>query len=83
MLTTKQRKAVRALRRAIRQAGGRKNQAKGMANIAKLCGISNSHIWNWLNRDFNVPAKYAPKIAKEYGVPVQELCPDVPWSEVA
>lgn len=81
-MTTKQRKAVRALRRAIRMAGGRKNPAKGINTIAALCGVTYSHVWNWLNRDLRVPPEYAPKIEKEYHVPKEELSPDFPWSEV-
>lgn len=39
------------VRRAIRIAGSQ-------SALARACGVKQQHVWNWLNRDKQVPAKF-------------------------
>lgn len=59
-----------ALRKAIEVAGGQ-------SALAKAIGVTQPHIWNWLNRDGHVPVEYVFAIEKVTGVPCWDLRPDI------
>ena len=63
---------VKALKRAVKIAGGQ-------SALAKLCGVRQPHIWNWLNRDNRVPAENALSVCKavSWQVTPHELRPDI------
>ncbi|AUI88129.1 transcriptional regulator [Vibrio azureus] len=50
----------------------------GQTSLAKLLGVSQSHVWNWINRKRQAPAKYIRAISKATGgqVSVNELLTD-------
>lgn len=49
------------------------------SNLARRCGVKQQNVWNWLNRDKKVPAKYVLLIEKATRQQVSryELRPDV------
>lgn len=61
-----------ALKKAISIAGGQ-------GSLAKILGIKQSYVWNWLNRDNKVPAEYVLKIEEAVNgrVTRYELRPDI------
>jgi DNA-binding transcriptional regulator YdaS (Cro superfamily) len=62
---------IEALREAIKIAGSQNA-------LATALGISQAHIWNWLNRDKLVPpAKYVLDIERVTGVSRHRLRPDL------
>jgi DNA-binding transcriptional regulator YdaS (Cro superfamily) len=61
-----------AARRASEKLGG-------AARLAEVAGVSIQAAYQWINGDRPVPAERAPLIAAASGVPVEELCPAVPW----
>jgi DNA-binding transcriptional regulator YdaS (Cro superfamily) len=67
MLTTKQ-----AIQEAV-------NRVKGQTALAKLIGdgVTQAHVWNWLNRDKRAPIERVIAIEKLTGVPRHELRPDI------
>ncbi|EIO5095131.1 helix-turn-helix domain-containing protein [Vibrio parahaemolyticus] len=50
----------------------------GQTSLAKLLGVKQSHVWNWINRKHQAPAKYICAISKATGgkVPIEELLAD-------
>ncbi|PMK03335.1 helix-turn-helix domain-containing protein [Vibrio sp. 10N.261.55.A7] len=50
----------------------------GQTPLAKLLGVSQSHVWNWINRKHQAPARYIRAISKATGgkVSVKELLSD-------
>ena len=50
----------------------------GQTSLAKLLGVSQSHVWNWINRKHQAPAKYISAISKatDGKVPIEELLAD-------
>lgn len=50
----------------------------GQTALAKLLGVSQSHVWNWINRKHQAPAKYIRAIseATDGKVSVRELLTD-------
>ncbi|OCH55488.1 helix-turn-helix domain-containing protein [Vibrio cyclitrophicus] len=50
----------------------------GQTSLAKLLGVSQSHVWNWINRKHQAPAKYIRAISEATGdeVSVKELLTD-------
>jgi DNA-binding transcriptional regulator YdaS (Cro superfamily) len=51
----------------------------GQTALAKLIGggVTQAHVWNWLNRDKRVPIDRVLAIEKITGVPRYELRPDI------
>ena len=47
--------------------------------LAKLLGVRQSHVRNWLNRPNSkgIPPKYVIQVEKATGIPRQELRPDI------
>jgi DNA-binding transcriptional regulator YdaS (Cro superfamily) len=45
--------------------------------LAKALNVKQAHIWNWLNRDLQVPAEHTIAIEKLTGVPRYHLRPDI------
>lgn len=63
-------KNVIALEKAIKKAGGQ-------SALARAIGVTQSHIWAWLNRNKRVPAAHVLKIEKAFGVSRHDLRPDI------
>jgi DNA-binding transcriptional regulator YdaS (Cro superfamily) len=60
----------KALQKAIKVLGSQ-------TALAKALGVTQTQIWNWLNRDSKVTAEYVLSIEKLTGVPRHELRPDI------
>jgi len=47
--------------------------------LAKLLGVRQSHVWNWLNRPNckGIPPQYVVQVEKATGIPRYELRPDI------
>lgn len=59
------------LQRAVTLAGSQ-------TALAKLIGVQQAHVWNWLNRSKGkVPGEYVIPIEKATGVSRHELRPDL------
>jgi DNA-binding transcriptional regulator YdaS (Cro superfamily) len=65
---------VEALQEAITFCGGQ-------SALASAIGLSQSHVWNWLNRR-SIPAEHCPAIERATGraVRCEALRPDVDWA---
>lgn len=50
-------KPLVALKKAIELAGGQ-------SALAKICGVKQQHVWNWINRD--------KKISPEHVIPIEK-----------
>lgn len=62
---------IKAVAKAVIQAGGQ-------SALARMLGVRQGHIWNWMNRDANgVPPGYVLKIEAMTGVSRHELRPDI------
>jgi DNA-binding transcriptional regulator YdaS (Cro superfamily) len=62
---------INAVAKAVIEAGGQ-------SALARMLGVRQGHIWNWLNRDANgVPPGYVLKIEAMTGVSRHELRPDI------
>ncbi|MFN3014472.1 helix-turn-helix domain-containing protein [Vibrio coralliilyticus] len=50
----------------------------GQTSLAKLLGVKQSHVWNWINRKHQAPAKYISAISRvtEGKVSIEELLAD-------
>lgn len=48
--------SMKALARAVEIAGSQAELARRIAKLKDDPKIKQAHIWNWLNRDFEVPA---------------------------
>ncbi|HFQ4959227.1 TPA: helix-turn-helix domain-containing protein [Vibrio vulnificus] len=50
----------------------------GQTALAKEIGVSQSHVWNWLNRENRAPAKYIRVISKatEGKISIEDLLRD-------
>lgn len=76
---------MRALEKAIEFAGSQAELARRLADHTKNPRIKQAHVWNWLNRDKEVPAEMAVPIEAVTADPVTnatrvhryELCPNV------
>jgi DNA-binding transcriptional regulator YdaS (Cro superfamily) len=62
--------STKALEEAIRIAGSQ-------SALARLVGVKQAHVWNWLYRDKRVPAEYVLLIEKATGVSRHLLRPDI------
>ena len=62
--------APEALKRAI-------TIASGQSALARLIGVKQAHIWNWLNKTRRVPAEYVLRIEDATGVSRHDLRPDI------
>lgn len=51
----------------------------GTARLAEIAGVTTSAASQWINGQRPVPAERAPMIAEASGVPIDEICPSVPW----
>ena len=60
----------RALQKAVKLAGSQ-------AELARRIGKKQAHVWNWLNRDDQVPAEAVLAIEAATGVSRHELRPDL------
>lgn len=47
---------MKALARAVEIAGSQAELARRVAKHSKNDKVRQAHVWNWLNRDFEVPA---------------------------
>lgn len=67
-----------ALKKAVRLAGG---QAPLAAKLAEIMGkpIKQAHVWNWLNRDSQLPGEACIPVEKAVSGQVtrQDLRPDL------
>lgn len=72
--STPQDGSIAALRQAIAHCGGQ-------SALASAIGLSQSHVWNWLNRR-SIPAEHCPAIerATNRAVRCEALRPDVDWA---
>ena len=59
-----------ALRQAVAQAGSQ-------AALAKICGVSQPSVWEWLNKGKSLPAEYVLKVEAATGVSRHDLRPDL------
>lgn len=50
----------------------------GQTSLAKLLGVGQSHVWNWINRKHQAPAKYIRTIseATKGQISIRELLTD-------
>lgn len=74
-----------ALERAVAAAGGQSAFADALSKRLAERGVesvSQPRVWNWLKRDKKAPPEFAPDIHALYGIPVEELAPEVDWSAV-
>lgn len=53
------------------------NIAGSQSALARAIGVTQAHIWNWLNRNKKVPASQVIKIEKAVGVSRHDLRPDI------
>lgn len=59
------------LLRAVAQAGSQ-------SELARRIGVTQSHVWNWINRsNGKVPAEHVLPIEKATGISRHELRPDL------
>lgn len=58
---------MQALEKAVELAGSQSELARRLAEHTKNPKIKPAHVWNWLNRDKQVPANMA--------VPIEEVTP--------
>jgi DNA-binding transcriptional regulator YdaS (Cro superfamily) len=70
---------VEALALAIDAIGGQTALANALAERVTV-PITQSHVWNWLRRDFAVPAEFCPDIEDLTGVKCEHLCPGTNWA---
>jgi DNA-binding transcriptional regulator YdaS (Cro superfamily) len=65
-------KYLAALKKAINIKGGQ-------VALSKAIGTTQGHVWNWLNRDRQIPAEYVIPIEKAVNGAVtrHELRPDI------
>lgn len=75
---------MQALEKAVELAGSQAELARRLADHTKNHKIKQAHVWNWLNRDKEVPAEMAVPIeavtpAKDGHLQVtrQQLRPDL------
>ena len=61
--------SIEALQRAVEIAGGQ-------SPLARLIGVKQSHVWNWLQTG-KVPPEHLPAIHRETGVAPSEIRPDL------
>lgn len=82
---------MEALQAAVEIAGSQAELARRLAEHTKNPKVKQAHVWNWLNRDKEVPAEMAVPIESVTADPGtgkarvyrQELCPKVFPSERA
>ena len=75
-------KPMEALEKAIELAGSQAELSRRVAEIKKNPRIKQAHVWNWLNRDKEVPADMVLAIeeagAGKHGAPSRhDLRPDL------
>lgn len=53
--------------------------AGSQSELARLLSVNQANVWNWLNRDKNVPSEFVLPIAKalNFKVTPHELRPDI------
>jgi DNA-binding transcriptional regulator YdaS (Cro superfamily) len=76
---------VIALRGAIQLANGPSAFARALTDRIRPRGfapITPAHVYNWINRDKKVPTEFCPDIEALWGVPCEDLRPDVAWSVI-
>jgi len=51
----------------------------GQSALAKMCGVRQSAVWNWLNRHGSkgIPPQYVVTVERATGIPRHEIRPDV------
>lgn len=62
--------ARKYLKKAIEIAGSQ-------SALARALGVTQTHVWNWLNRNKQIPAEYILKIENFTGVSRYKLRPDI------
>lgn len=63
------------LERAIKSAGSQSELARLLTEFIGR-PVTQSHVWNWLNRDKKIPSEFVIPIEKVTGVPRYCLRPD-------
>ena len=64
-------RTMKAIEKAVRAAGGQ-------SALARMIGVRQSNIWNWINRDRQgVPPHHVLSVEKATGVSRFELRPDI------
>ena len=61
---------MRGIKHAVKKAGGQ-------AALAKALEVSPARVWNWINRDPQVPAEMVLRIERATGVSRHLLRPDI------
>lgn len=51
--------------------------AGSQAELAKALNVSPQRVWNWVNRDSEIPAEQVLPIERATGIPRHELRPDI------
>ena len=69
-------KSKEPLMRAIKFAGSQSELARLLASETGR-PVTQSHVWNWLNRDLNIPSEFVIPIETVVGVSRHELRPDI------
>jgi DNA-binding transcriptional regulator YdaS (Cro superfamily) len=51
----------------------------GQSALAKMCGVRQSHVWNWLNRrgSKGIPPQHVITVERATGIPRHEIRPDI------
>ena len=62
--------ALKGLKKAISLAGSQ-------SELARICGVTRQHVWNWLNILNSIPPKYVLKITRSLNILPSELRPDI------
>lgn len=55
-------------------------RADGQTGLAKALGVRQGQVWCWINRDGRTPERHCPDIERLYGVPCEQLRPDIRWT---
>ena len=67
---------LRALKRAVKLAGGQSPLARALREAGNK-RITQAHVWDWLNRRGYAPAEVCAAIEAATGVTRAELRPDI------
>lgn len=53
------------------------NRIGSQSAMSRLCGVSQSAVWKWLDEGMVLPAEHVLKVEAATGVPRHELRPDI------
>jgi len=63
--------------RTMKKLSEKITELGGQSAFSKLVGVNPQSVWNWLNRDKQIPAEYVVRIEEITGIPCWEIRPDV------